>query len=148
MDSYGCSKCWAFHKCLLTLAHFKDLNERLMEFFHLESTGTVNNVTPNSKILSPEETFCEEQFTQKHKRMPSDNFVVDFPLKDNTVNLGHSEVLAQNRFLKLEQKLEKNSQLKRDYVHFMREYEALGHMQVATNIEPENSYFIQHQGCV
>lgn len=66
--------------------------------------------------------------------------------KNNHIILGASYELARKRFMSLERKLEKNVELRSQYVDFMREYYALGHMKpVAENqVDNPNTYYIPH----
>lgn len=98
--------------------------------------------------MSAEDTFCEYLFNTSHKRTKDGNFEVDLPIKNNDIHLGHFELIAKHRFFNLEQKLSKNHQLKTDYIHFMRDYESLGHMQLAINQNITNCYYIPHHAIV
>lgn len=41
--------------------------------------------------------------------------------------MGNSRQIAMKRFLSLEKRLDRDSNLRSEYVKFMREYESLGH---------------------
>ena len=62
------------------------------------------------------------------------------------MNLGTSYELARKRFISLERRLQKNSQLKSQYVNFMREYQELGHMELVPENQSDwsNTYYIPH----
>ncbi|XP_050294309.1 uncharacterized protein LOC126734653 [Anthonomus grandis grandis] len=102
---------------------------------------------PKTKYLSPEETFCEEHFSQHTSRAPDGKFVVHLPLKDSIDRLGDSKLTATSRFLNLEGKLNKSPDLKRTYQDFITEYEKLGHMTLSKNQNDTSGYFLPHH-CV
>lgn len=53
-------------------------------------------------------------------------------LQKKYCQLGLSYELAKNRFLALERKLQRDPTLEKGYIDFMREYEALCHMEKIT----------------
>ncbi|XP_066252670.1 uncharacterized protein [Euwallacea similis] len=125
----------------------KMLNDSLTKFWHVEEFE-------HSKFLSKEESYCEEYFTQTTTRDKDNSFIVKYPFKiDKNLKLGESKPIALSRLKKLESKLEKNEELKRQYVDFMNEYETLGHMTRLGPIEnddsmPNSSYFLPHRAVV
>ncbi|XP_066260795.1 uncharacterized protein [Euwallacea similis] len=125
----------------------KMLNDSLTKFWHVEEFE-------HSKFLSKEESYCEEYFTQTTTRDKDNSFIVKYPFKiDKNLKLGESKPIALSRLKNLERKLEKNEELKKQYVDFMNEYETLGHM---TRLEPignddsmpNSSYFLPHRAVV
>nr|XP_044249370.1 uncharacterized protein LOC123002807 [Drosophila takahashii] len=73
-------------------------------------------------------------------------FVVKLPFSEQSSALGASQKTATNRFLALERRT--SPEVRKGYVDFMNEYEALGHMkQVHQTDIPANHYFIPHH-CV
>ncbi|XP_066157628.1 uncharacterized protein, partial [Euwallacea fornicatus] len=125
----------------------KMLHDSLTKFWHVEEFE-------ESKILSKEETYCEEYFTQTTTRDKDNNFIVRYPFKyDVNLGLGDSKTIALKRLMYLEKKLAKNEELKKQYVDFMAEYEALGHMTRQGSIEDDDSlssksYFLPHSAVV
>ncbi|XP_073811778.1 uncharacterized protein [Musca autumnalis] len=61
-------------------------------------------------------------------------------------SLGDSRDIALRRFLSIERKLNKNTDLKKDYSLFLREYEELGHMSPIddTDVSVPNYYIPHH----
>lgn len=71
------------------------------------------------------------------------------PIRPDHKPLGDSRAIALKRFLCLENRLQANAALREKYVEFMREYERLGHMRLATAPpgRDEMVYYIPHH-CV
>ncbi|XP_050315358.1 uncharacterized protein LOC126749716 [Anthonomus grandis grandis] len=132
LSSSLCSKT----QCFFTTS----IDNQLTKFWEVEEF-------PKTKYLSPEETFCEEHFSQHTSRAPDGKFVVHLPLKDSIDRLGDSKLTATSRFLNLEGKLNKSPDLKRTYQDFITEYEKLGHMTLSKNQNDTSGYFLPHH-CV
>lgn len=97
--------------------------------------------------FTPDERFCEENFAKTHYRDENGRYVVTMAIKEGTATrLGNSYNHAASRFRSLERKFEREPEFKAKYVEFMREYEALDHMRVATEPIPAGKphYFIPH----
>lgn len=61
--------------------------------------------------------------------------------------MGDSKEQATRRFLSLEGKFHRDSELKQKYVDFMNEYEQLGHMsKVVDGESPKHSFYLPHHG--
>ncbi|XP_066261328.1 uncharacterized protein [Euwallacea similis] len=125
----------------------KMLNDSLTKFWHVEEFE-------HSKFLSKEESYCEEYFTQTTTRDKDNSFIVKYPFKiEKNLELGESKPIALSRLKNLERKLEKNEELKKQYVDFMNEYQTLGHMTRQGPIGnddsmPNSSYFLPHRAVV
>jgi len=73
---------------------------------------------------------CETHFKRTYKRDEEGRFVVTLPTKENQLRkLGESRELAIQRLKKLERRLEKKPQLKKEYTEFIHEYLELNHMK-------------------
>ncbi|XP_055855988.1 uncharacterized protein LOC129919162 [Episyrphus balteatus] len=98
---------------------------------------------------SEEQIECENHFIKTVEVLPSGRLMVQLPLKKDPSCLGASYDIAFRRFLSLECRLlSKNIALRTQYVDFMKEYEALGHMSLVTNPNLEQThYYLPHQ-CV
>lgn len=97
--------------------------------------------------LTPDERFCEDNFAKTHYRDEKGRYVVKMPIKDGAeAQLGNSYNNAASRFRALERRFEREPELKAEYVEFMREYETLDHMRVASSPVPDGEphYFIPH----
>lgn len=84
----------------------------------------------NEVSFNPDERDCMEHFAKTTTRNADGRFVVRMPIK--LQQLGESRDTAQNRFLSLERKLQKQPMLKDQYVRFMNEYLASAHIERIT----------------
>lgn len=96
---------------------------------------------------TPIERWCEENFETTHYRDEDGRYVVTIPIREGgEATLGESREMALKRLKSLERKFERDPEFKAKYVDFMREYQDLGHMQLAE--EPvekgDPSYYIPH----
>ena len=95
--------------------------------------------------ITPEQQFCEEHFLSNTTRQPDGRFVVKLPTKIEPNQLGLSRNTAERRFHSLERRLERDPSLKLQYHQFMKEYQHLGHMELANlqdKLQP--CYFLPH----
>ncbi|XP_072389537.1 uncharacterized protein [Diabrotica undecimpunctata] len=72
--------------------------------------------------MSKDEAFCENYFNKTVFQDSSGKFIVRFPLKLESTELGESKDLEIKRLLSQERKLENNKALKDKYFKFMNEY--------------------------
>ena len=88
---------------------------------------------PNKSNFTEEELNSEKHFVDNVKITDSGRMQV----------LGNSLIMAKRKFFSVERHLQRDEEIKKMHVDFMREYEALGHM---TEIQtfPQNHYFIPH----
>ncbi|XP_075164230.1 uncharacterized protein LOC142236821 [Haematobia irritans] len=114
----------------------------------IERLWKIDEVEPTSKSMSTEENLCEAHFAHHVAINKSGRFVVSLPFREIPQALGDSYTMAYNRFMSLERRLLKNSDLRAQYVQFMKEYESLGHMhRVKIDDLMDPKYFIPHH-CV
>lgn len=104
------------------------VQEQLEKFWILEDC-------PMEQVLTKDEQRCEEIFQNTTERAKDGKFIVTLPMKPNRAKLGNSYDIAVKRFLQLERKLYKNSDLQKNYHDFIREYINLGHMEKTKNSE-------------
>ncbi|XP_076392689.1 uncharacterized protein LOC143265292 [Megachile rotundata] len=119
-----------------------ELSKQLTQFWEVETIST------NEELLSHP---CEEHFIRTVTRHTDGRFIVQMPVTDDVKNLGNSEVMAANRFRNLERKLAKSPALRLDYVGFIREYIALGHMSKVSRHTLTNaclSYYLPHHAVI
>ncbi|XP_043256445.1 uncharacterized protein LOC122399668 [Colletes gigas] len=84
---------------------------------------------PHKKLLSGEESACEQHYQQHTTRDPSSGqYTVRLPFKENPTSLDDSHSIALRRFYSLEPSLAKNPENRVKYTEFMKEYHLLGHM--------------------
>ncbi|XP_037047230.1 uncharacterized protein LOC119082017 [Bradysia coprophila] len=118
-----------------------DIDNQLKRFFEQEEVS-------KERILTKEETECEQFYMKTYRRNEEGRFVVALPFKGDPETLGSSQGQAIARLTHLEQRFSKNAALKTEYTDILKEYERLGH---TTNIGPLNnggqvtqSYYLPH----
>lgn len=117
----------------------QSLDNQLRKFWELEEIPLQNNLTQDEGI-------CEKLFKETTYRDKTGRFCVRVPLRKASDTLGDSYLLAKNRFLALERKLERSSpEFKILYCDFMKEYLDLGHMTRIYDV-PLINYFLPHHG--
>ncbi|GFU60872.1 integrase catalytic domain-containing protein [Trichonephila clavipes] len=97
------------------------LNDQLSELWKLEEVPKTN-----AKMQIPDP--CEESFSKSVKRNNEGRYIVNLPFKENNT-LGESKEKAVHLLYALENKFHKNKQFKDNFLNFMNEYLALGHMR-------------------
>jgi hypothetical protein len=113
-----------------------DLDRTIKKFWQVEELPS------DEKTLSLEEQFCESNFVETTTRLEDGRFCVKMPLKEPETVLGDSFYLAKKRFANLENKLNKDPQLKESYSAFINEYENLGHLSEVER--PESGNYLPH----
>ncbi|XP_011859396.1 PREDICTED: uncharacterized protein LOC105556895 [Vollenhovia emeryi] len=115
------------------LSSVRELDEALRQFWKIDDIP----VRGESTI---DELACEEFFENTYERNAKGRFVVKLPVKEDVMKqMGESKDIARRRFLSLERRLDKDHDLKKEYVQFMQDYERLGHMKQID--EPRNVRF-------
>jgi len=109
-----------------------DLSGELQKFWELEEL-------PVKRILSPEETYCEELFEATSERDGSGRYTVRLPAREDMFpDLAESRNGAMRMFLNMKQRLGRNETLRGAYVDFMGTYAKLSHMEEIRNTEETN----------
>ncbi|XP_049865132.1 uncharacterized protein LOC126366187 [Pectinophora gossypiella] len=122
--------------------HFtREINENLTKFWNLEEVPSSNS------IMTTDEEFCEEHFLKHTTRKSDGRFSVSMPIRDNPETaLGESYKMATKRYFNLEKRLNKNPELKKQYINFIQEYDSLGHL---TRIDkPKFGYYLPHHAVI
>lgn len=101
-----------------------------------------------TRTLTLDEMECENHFNSTFKRNEEGRFIVKLPFNRSTDQLGDSYSIALKRFLNLEKRLNKSSELKQRYRAFLKEYQDLNHMKLC-NINPlkeesNSAYYLPH----
>lgn len=124
---------------LITIEDFEMLDRAVKQLWELDKIKE----TPK---ISAEEIQAEEIYNDTTYRNHIGRFVVSIPLKPGITDIGSSKEIARHRFYRLESQLEKNPEMKEQYVKFMREYYNLGHMQLIDERTKDNEmmYYIPH----
>lgn len=101
----------------------------LKSFWEME-----NEPKLNQKIMSEEEKRCEEIYSATTTRDESGRYIVKLPFRDeNPTCQGQTREVALRRFLKLEQQLARNENLKKEFKQTFDEYVELQHMRPINN---------------
>ncbi|XP_029157227.1 uncharacterized protein LOC114929730 [Nylanderia fulva] len=101
---------------------------------------------PRRALLSPEEQQCEQHFAQTHSRDADGRYVVRLPFRRGPpIDIGESRFIAERSLSSLHRRFRSNAVLKSEYVDFLREYEALGHMrQIPDSVLSAQHVYIPH----
>ncbi|XP_033251766.1 uncharacterized protein LOC117190846 [Drosophila miranda] len=99
-----------------------DIDASLQKFWELE------NVDCTTK-LEPEDEQVEKHFLTTHTRDANGKYIVELPFHTTHPEFGDTLQGALQRFKMVERRLQQNEQLRVQYIHFMREYQTLGHMR-------------------
>lgn len=118
------------------------LDTQLEKFWRTEEVEVANTKTK-------EEDLCEQHFRRTHRRDEKGRFTVELP-KRLDVNLGESFEGTLRRLSSMEKRFKKQSSLKQNYVQFMRDYEASGHMSTceAESKQPSEHFYMPHQAII
>lgn len=115
-----------------------DLDLALHRFWELEEISQI-------KPLSPEEVECENIFKATLCREQNGRFSVTLPFCRDASALGDSRGVAHRRFLALERKLKKDSDLRLMYHKVILEYLKEGYLSESDS-DLTDGYFIPHHG--
>lgn len=99
------------------------------------------------KLLSPEEKHCEELYMSTTTQDSSGRYTVDLPLQvDRIGDLGNSFNTAYRCLLKLESKMQKDTNLYTQYKAFIHEFIQLGHAHYIEGYSPTDThaYYMPH----
>ncbi|XP_055634308.1 uncharacterized protein LOC129774572 [Toxorhynchites rutilus septentrionalis] len=122
------------------IASIQSIEDSIEKFWQIEELQDDPKPTTD-------EQRCEEHFSVTHSRDETGRFVVRLPFKDNINELISCRELALKRFYMLESKLQRNPDLKSQYIDFVREYQQLGHckeVDETKDMRPLNPYFMPH----
>ncbi|XP_073942509.1 uncharacterized protein [Choristoneura fumiferana] len=115
------------------------LNETLKTFWEIESL-------PCEIPLDPLDQLAEKIYEKNHYRDDTGRYVSPILMNPEHEPLGESRAAAARRLLQVERRLARAPALRDQYARFMREYEALGHMELYEGAEASR-YFVPHH-CV
>ncbi|XP_022166687.1 uncharacterized protein LOC111031163, partial [Myzus persicae] len=125
-------------KVTLMLTSEVTIDNLLRTFWEIEEP------IPTNKFFTGDQK-CEEFFCRTTTRDATGRFTLSLPFKHNSSLLGVSRDMAVARFLNLERKFIKDPEVYEQYRAFMREYEDLGHMQLASR---PGKYHIPHHAVI
>nr|XP_036228407.1 uncharacterized protein LOC118682775 [Bactrocera oleae] len=111
---------------LLTLTTSLDredhrLEELVSKFWQMEEIAVVDDLPENK---------CAQIFETTHSRTLDGRYIVHLPLRRKATELGDSYALELRQFHRLERHMVADPVLRENYISFMREYAALGHMEL------------------
>ncbi|XP_055522596.1 uncharacterized protein LOC129716785 [Wyeomyia smithii] len=130
-------------QCNVTAICLTTLEESLERFWKVEEL-------PSRDDYSAEERECENLYTSTVTRDHSGRYIVRLPRHPEFDSmLGESKAAALRRFKLLEQRLEREAEMKEEYHRFMREYISLGHMRLlGMNQHPSGNFYLPHHPVV
>lgn len=99
---------------------------------------------PRISVGTAEENLAENIFETSHSRDDSGRFVVPLLFKETAPLFPGSYSIAFRRLVSLERRLAQNLSLCEDYIAFMRDYLDSGHMELLSNSQPSEGYYIPH----
>ncbi|XP_062542202.1 uncharacterized protein LOC134210190 [Armigeres subalbatus] len=113
----------------------------LERFWQCEELGS-------EKAYSMEERYCEEQYQHTVHREQDGRYTVTLPKNEDIhPSLGESWAIANRRLQGTERRLARDSNLREQYIAFMNEYLAMGHMRKidqATQATVQRCYLPHH----
>lgn len=120
------------------------INKQEVDKLHslVEKFWQTEDVPKPLNKFSEEEQNCESYFASTVKISPANRIIVRLPFKEPKVELGESYDIALGRFLNLEKKLNRNSELKKDYTDFIEEYRNLDHLEEVNTDEIRHVKYI------
>ncbi|XP_055527937.1 uncharacterized protein LOC129720474 [Wyeomyia smithii] len=130
-------------QCNVTAICLTTFEESLERFWKVEEL-------PSRDDYSAEERECENLYTSTVARDRSGRYIVRLPRHPNFHSmLGESKAAALRRFRLLEQRLEREAEMKEEYHRFMREYISLGHMRLlGMNQHSSGNFYLPHHPVV
>ena len=118
-----------------------ETNELLQCFWELEDF-------PKDNILSHEEMQCEDHFEQTAVSLKDGRFSISLPKKSISTVLGDSFKTAEQHFRWLENRLNKNDDLKQQYKEFLNEKIQMEHLEPVPDEslkkEASEAFYLQH----
>lgn len=112
-----------------------ELMQLLSKFWDVEKI-------PEKHFRTVEEEKCEQIFINNVKISNSGHYTVKIPIIDNPPKVIDSRKLAFIRLQQVEKRFDREPEVKRKYVNFMREYESLNHMERVPQHELNNPHAI------
>jgi len=98
----------------------------------------------NKKCIEEQEAL--KHFKSTAKRDRTGRFVLRLSLKSNVHKIGKTLEMATARFLSVERRLQRDPELRRQYIQFMDEYLKMGHMKkvMKEDKHPEAAFYLSH----
>ncbi|XP_073949064.1 uncharacterized protein [Choristoneura fumiferana] len=128
---------------IITMHHQINLDNMLKNMWELEASG--------KRALTAEERFCEKSYYNTHSRSNEGRYIVKLPMKSEQpqATQGGTRTIALKRLHQLERRLEKNSDLKKQYSDVIEDYINMNHMEQVPEGELSNpSVYLPHHAVV
>lgn len=125
-------------------SHYED-DANLKKFWQLE------NDSFDTKILTEEESYCEDFYEKTTRRDDTGRYIVRLPFREENpqCKYGNLRDIAIKRFHHLENQYKKNDQMKVRYAEVMHEYLTLGHMEpIAPDHNRSESVYLPHHAVI
>lgn len=102
----------------------------------------------NKKCLEEEEAL--KHFQDTARRDATGRFVLQLPFKSEVDQLGETLNMAISRFLSVERRLQRDGELRTNYVKFMEEYFQMGHMEevIEATVPSKRVFYLPHHPVV
>ncbi|CAK9797165.1 hypothetical protein ANTQUA_LOCUS1055 [Anthophora quadrimaculata] len=117
------------------------LDKQISKFWTIEEV-------PDKQFLSAEESACEKHYIKHTSRDKQGRFTVRLPFNERRNLLGESKAMALKRFYSLERKLQRDSELGKQYAEFLKEYVQLGHMTEVSDDRDSEGYYLPHHAVI
>ena len=96
--------------------------------------------------LTPEDQECEDFFIKTHTRNAEGRYIVRLPVINPLPDLSATRRSALRVLFSMERKIQREPRLQQLYEEFLRQYEDLGHMRLATEIPEKRVCYLPHHG--
>lgn len=114
------------------------LSKQLRQFWELKEIEG----RPEAQYTQ-QEAECESNFKRTYMKEHLGRYCVQYPLQPAVFTLEESKQLAEKRFIALEGKLKRDAHLRNQYIDFIKEYCLLGHVELRSDIDINQSSFPQ-----
>lgn len=104
------------------------IDEQIAKFWEVEKIH-------DEKLLSEEDKFCEQLFSETISRDSDGRYIVCLPFKNPMPPLGYSRDIALRQYSRMEKTLAKNPEFQTTYNQVLQEYFTLRHMKVVSSEE-------------
>ncbi|GFU30952.1 uncharacterized protein LOC103569155 [Trichonephila clavipes] len=130
-----------YQRIISNHASYNAVEFQLDKFWQLEELGETNTFTN-------EEIACENHFKLTHTRDSTGRFVVNFPFRDSSDELGSSRETSVHRLQQIAHSFSKNKSLSDQYHKFMNDYLKLVHMELIPeneiDVPASSSFYLPH----
>ena len=121
---------------------FDELDAKLDKFMEVENYGLTK------KLLTPEESYCEDLFRKTTKRDASGRIIVQLPFNEFIVELGTNWSNALRQFFYQESQRLKDPVYNELYCKYINEMISSGHMSEVSGNGKTEGHYLPHHGVV